>query len=46
MIVNGQNKIAESLNWHFVSIDLKLKSKLEVKPDDDPITYLRSTDAN
>ena len=45
-IVKGQNQIAEKLNEHFVSIDPKLASKLEVKPDDDPIKYLHPTDSN
>ena len=46
MIVKGQNQIAEKLNKHFVSIGPKLASKLEVKPDDDPIKYLHGTDSN
>ena len=45
-IVKGQNQIAEKLNEHFVSIGPKLASKLEAKPDDDPIKYLHPTDSN
>ena len=45
-IVKGQNQIAEKLNEHFVNIGPKLASKLEVKPDDDPIKYLHPTDSN
>ena len=44
--MSGQNQIAEKLNEHFVSVGPKLASKLEVKPDDDPTTYLHSIDAN
>ena len=45
-IVKGQNQIAEKLNEHFISIGPKLASKLEVKPDDDPIKYLHPTNSN
>ena len=45
-IVKGQNQIAKKLNGHFVSIDPKLASKLEVKPDDVPIKYPYPTDSN
>ena len=44
--MKGQNQIAEKLNEHFVSIGPKRASKLEVKPDDDPIKYLHPTDSN
>ena len=44
--MKGQNQIAEKLNEHFVSIGPKLASKLEAKPDDDPIKYLHPTDSN
>ena len=46
MIVKGQNQTAEKLNEHFASIGPKLASKLEVKPEDDPIKYLHPTDLN
>ena len=45
-IVKGQNQIAEKLNEHFVNIGPKLASKLEVKPDDDPIKYLHPNDSD
>ena len=45
-IVKGQSLIAEKLNELFVSIGPKLISKLEIKPDDDPIKYLHPNDSN
>ena len=45
-IVKGQNQIAEKLNEYFVIIGPKLASKVEIKPDDDPIKYLHPTDSN
>ena len=45
-IVKSQNQILEKLNEHFVSVGPKLASKLKIKPDDDPIKYLHTIDAD
>ena len=40
------NQILEKLNEHFVSVGLKLASKVKIQPRDDPIKYLHTIDAD
>ena len=41
-VVKSQHQILQKLNKHFVIIGLKLASKLEAKPDYDPVKYMRA----
>ena len=45
-VVNGQDQTGEKLNEHFVNVGPKLTNEIEVKPNDDPTTFLHSVDAN
>ena len=45
-VVKNQIQIVEKLNEHFVNIGPELAKKVEVNPDDDPIEYLNSVNAN
>ena len=44
--MNGKDQTAEKLNEHFVNVGPKLANEIEMKPNDDPTTFLHSVDAN